>query len=72
MNKPLPFQIRLTNVEDINPKAGFEKGEIYDVYEETRDGYNILSGTFGTFVEIYCSECERVIPEIKGNKKGTK
>ncbi len=70
MKNKLPFQIRLVNVDDINPRAGFVKGDVYDVYEETREGYKVMSDTFEMLVEILFSECERIIPEIETDKKG--
>ena len=69
-NKKLPFQVKLLDVSDINPRAGFETGQIYDVYSETREGYEIWSDTFGMVVEVYFGECEKIEPdtERKGNE----
>ena len=67
--KKLPFQIKLIDVSEINPRAGFEDGEIYDVWEETREGYMVMSESFGMTVEILFGECERVVPEIEDRKE---
>lgn len=68
MNKKLPFRVRITNVSEINPRAGIQKGGEYDVYEETREGYKIWSDNFGMAIEIYFNECEKIVPENVNGK----
>jgi hypothetical protein len=68
--KKLPFQVRLTDVSDIAPRAGLVKGQICDVYAETRDGFEIWCDNYGMPIEMLYSECEKIVPEIETDKKG--
>ena len=69
-SKKLPFQVKLIDISEIVPRAGLVEGGIYDVYAETRGGYEIWCENFGEPIEMLFNECEKIIPEIETNKKG--